>query len=190
MGLRLYGDCSAFLDELRLSAGVGPAAGPQPAFSLSTAILAGELDLDDAHLFPDAAAGNDARPFSLAGTDTIFPGCWCCLARSPPTEPAIATEAAAAPSVRRPGDWLALRLPLPVQSPLLLSRLPDRFLCGEPRCGDGLDTAACLSRSSSAILAVLELAPRPARRRPHRLPRSTSPRRPALAPQDGMVRPV
>lgn len=147
MGLRLYGDCSAFLDELRLSAGVGPVAGPPPAFSFPAAILAGELDLGDAHLFPDAAAGDGARPFSLAGTDTIFPG--CCLARSPPPEPAVATDAAA-PSVRRPGDRLALRLPPPL---LLRSRLPDRFRCGEPRCGDGLDTTAaatCLSQSSSA----------------------------------------
>jgi hypothetical protein len=150
MGLRLYGDCSAFLDELRLSAGVGPVAGPHPAFSFATAILVGELDLGDAHLFPDAAAGDGARPFSLAGTDTIFPG--CCLARSPPPEPAVATDAAA-PSVRRPGDRLALRLPLPPPPPLLLSLLPDRFRCGEPRCGDGLDTAPaapCLSQSSSA----------------------------------------
>jgi len=148
MGLRLYGDCSAFLDELRLSAGVGPAAGPQPAFSFAGTILAGELDLGDAHLFPDAAAGDGARPFSLAGTDTIFPG--CCLARSPPPDESAVTAEAAAPSVRRPGDRLALRLPLP--PPPLLSRLPDRFRCGEPRCGDGLDTAAapCLSQSSSA----------------------------------------
>jgi hypothetical protein len=48
-----------FLDELRLSAGVGPAVGTTPqAFSLPTvAILAG-----DAHLM---AAGDGARPFSL-----------------------------------------------------------------------------------------------------------------------------
>ena len=140
-GLCLYGDCSFFLDELRLSTGVGPAAGPPPAFSFPAAILAGELDLGDAHLFPDAAAGDGACPFSLAGTDTIFPG--CCLARSPQPEPAVATEATA-PSTRLLGDRLVLRLPLP---PPLLSWLPDRFRCGEPRCGDGLDTVAapCLS---------------------------------------------
>lgn len=152
IGLRLYGDCSFFLDELRLSTGVGPAAGPPPAFSFPAAILAGELDLGDAHLFPDAAAGDGARPFSLAGTDTIFPGCGC-LARSPPPEPAVATEVAA-PSARLPGDRLALRLPLP---PPLLSRLPDRFRCGEPRCGDGLDTA-CLSQSQSSSAPPAPLA--------------------------------
>ncbi|XP_021315275.1 uncharacterized protein LOC110434846 [Sorghum bicolor] len=132
MGLRLYGDCSFFLDELRLSTGVSPAA---PAFSFpDAAILAGELDLGDVHLFHDAATADDVRAFSLAGTDTIFSGC-CCLARSPPPEPAVATEVAA-PSARLPGDRLALRLSLPVP---LLSRLPDRFRCGEPQCGDGLD---------------------------------------------------
>jgi len=132
MGLRLYGDCSFFLDELRLSIGVGPAA---PAFSFpDAAILTGELDLGDAHLFPDAAAADGARAFSLAGTSTIFPGC-CCHARSPLPEPAVATEVAT-PSARLPRDRLALRLPLPVP---LLSRLSDRFRCGEPRCGDGVD---------------------------------------------------
>lgn len=149
MGQRLYGDCSFFLDELRLSTGAGPAAGPQaPAFSfpVPAAILAGELDLGDAHRFPDAGTGDGARPFSLAGTDTIFPG--CCLARSPPPDPAEV----AAPSARLPGDRLALRLPAPAP---LLSRLPDRLRCGEPRCGDGLlpDTGAarpCLSQSQSS----------------------------------------
>jgi hypothetical protein len=60
MGFRRYRDCSAFLDELRLSAGVGPAAGTTPqAFSLPTAaILAGELHLGDARLM---AAGNRLR---------------------------------------------------------------------------------------------------------------------------------
>ena len=88
-------------------------------------------------------------PASATPLDTIFPG--CCLARSPQPEPAVATEAAA-PSARLPSDRLALRLPLP---PPLLSRLPDRFRCGEPRCGDGLDTAAapCLSQSHSSSLA-------------------------------------
>jgi hypothetical protein len=140
MGFRRYGDCSAFLDELRLSAGVGPAAGTTPqAFSFAaTAILAGELDLGGAHLIPDAAAGDGARNFSLAGTDTIFPGC-CCLARSPPPE-------VTPPSPRRPGDRLALRLPLP---PPLRSRLPDRLRCGEPRCGEGRDTGL-LSQSPSS----------------------------------------
>ena len=63
----------------------------------------------------------------------------------------MATEAAVA-SARLLGDRLALRLPLP---PLLLSWLPDRFRCGEPRCGDGLDTAAapCLPQSHSSSLA-------------------------------------
>ena len=121
MGLRRCGDCSAFLDELRLSDGVCAAVFcPPPAFSFAAAILAGELDRGDAHLFPDAAVatGDGARPFSLAGTETILPG--CCLA------PAEFAEGA--PSPRRPGDRLDLRLPPPV-----LSRLPDRFLCGEPR---------------------------------------------------------
>jgi hypothetical protein len=119
MGLRRSGDCSAFLDELRLSDGVCAAVlcPPPPAFSFpAAAALAGELDRGDAHLFADAGAG--AGPFSLAGTETIFPG--CCLA--PPE------LAEGAPSPRRPGDRLDLRLP-----PAVLSRLPDRFLCGEPR---------------------------------------------------------
>lgn len=127
MGLRLYGD------ELRLSEGVCAAViCPPPAFSFPAAtILAGELDLGDAHLLPDAAAGDGARAFSLAGTDTIFPGC-CLTTRSPPPPPPPEPAGAGAgdtPSARRPGDRLALRLP----PPLLLSRLPERFRCGEPR---------------------------------------------------------
>jgi hypothetical protein len=63
---RVFSSISAmgFLDELRLSAGVGPAVGTTPqAFSLPTvAILAGDAHLGDAHLM---AAGDGARPFSL-----------------------------------------------------------------------------------------------------------------------------
>lgn len=143
MGLRRCGDFSAFLDELRLSDGVGPAVFcPAPAFSLPAAMatLAGELDRGDAHPFPATTAGDGARPFSLAGTETIFPG--CCLAA-----PELAAPAEGAPpSPRRPGDRLDLLLPPPV-----LSRLPDRFLCGELRWGDGLDTGTpCPSQSQSS----------------------------------------
>jgi hypothetical protein len=44
MGLRRYGDCSAFLEELRLI--TGPCVGCAPAFSFP-APLAGEFDLGD-----------------------------------------------------------------------------------------------------------------------------------------------
>lgn len=139
MGLRRYGECSAFRDELRLRD--GPCASCAAAFSLPAApALAGELDLGDGYLFPDAAGtGDGARPFSLAGTDTIFPGC-CREARSP-------LAVAGTLSARLPGERLTLLLPLPP----LLSWLPDRFRSGVLRRGDGLDTAApCLSQSQSS----------------------------------------
>lgn len=138
MGQRLYGDCSFFLDELRLSTGAGPAAGPQaPAFSfpVPAAILAGELDLGDAHRFPDAGTGDGARPFSLAGTDTILPGC-CLTPRSPVAE----LPGAGTTSARRPGDLLILRLWLPL--PARPSWLDERFRSGVLRRGEGLATAA------------------------------------------------
>jgi hypothetical protein len=169
MGLRRYGDCSAFLELLQLS--TGPCAGCTPAFSFPGP-LAGEFDLGDGYLFPDAAftgdgarplspdaaftgdgarpfspdeafTGDGARPLSLAGTDTIFPG--CCRAA-----PELAN--AGTISARRPGERLTLRLPLP--PPVRPSWLAERFRSGVRRRGEGLDDAAApslpQSQSSSA----------------------------------------
>ena len=138
MGLRRNGDCSAFLEELRLSD--GPCVDCAPAFSFpEAAALAGEFDLGDGYLLPDDAAftGDGGRPFSLAGTDTILPG--CCLA---PRSPVPELPAAGTTSPRRPGDRLILRLRLPLPPPVRPSWLDERFRSGVLRRGEGLATTA------------------------------------------------